>query len=113
MTFATPQLMDKHTRQLPQHTTRLGRSTQTRQRNPRPHRNNRISCSMAVNGEVPVVGSWEYKAAKVHTMTGMFNEQTLTQVLNAEGEDQWELVAVVPVSYGAFDLIMFFKRPKA
>lgn len=59
------------------------------------------------------MGSWEYKAVKVHTMTGMFNEQTLTQALNAEGKNQWELVAVVPVSYGAFDLIMFFKRLKA
>ena len=59
------------------------------------------------------MNAWEYKAVKVHTVTGMFDEQTLTRVLNAEGGSQWELVAVVPVSYGAFDLIMFFKRPKS
>lgn len=61
--------------------------------------------------EVQTVGSWEYKVVKAHTMTGMYSEQTLMQMLNAEGMKEWELVAAVPISYGAFDIIMFLKRP--
>lgn len=59
------------------------------------------------------VPSWEYKTIKAHTMNGIFSEQTLTNMLNEQGRDGWELVSAIPVCSMGYDVIMFFKRPKA
>ncbi len=57
--------------------------------------------------------NWEYKLLQISLA---YNTEQITSVVNKDGNQGWELVAVIPTGVSpatASKMLLFFKRPKS